>query len=359
MKTKVYLMSAYLTGRGGMEMAILNMYKYLTKKKELDIEIIIFSGEENNIKSVFKDNYILADIYKLNTYKKFTSQIKAYFYMEKIVKENKNFEKTILIATDPWTLGIGNRIRNRFKNTKSILWSHFNVDIYLNSKTWLYNKFIFKNADMIYVLNSWSRNKLSTELKTTNIKVLPNGITMNKDNLIQYKKSNFIYIGRVDNYTKNLDILFNSLSKLKGEWLLTVIGNGIDLKKYKDFAKEKSLNEKIIFKGWVDEPWDHVSEAAFLVLPTINEGFGLVLIEAMNRGLPVIVNGKAEGPKDIVKENINGLFFDSTNTLEKIMQDEIDNSIGLTFNKDEIRRSIKDFDIDVVGENFYRQIKNI
>lgn len=359
MKTKVYLMSAYLTGRGGMEMAILNMYKYLAEKVDLDIEIIIFSGDENNIKNVFNDNYILADIYKLDTYKKFTSQIKAYFYMKKIIKQNKNFEKIILIATDPWTLGIGNMIRNRIKNTKSVLWSHFNVDIYLNSKTWLYNKFIFKNADIIYVLNSWSRKRLSTELKATNIKVLPNGITMKNNNLIEYKKSNFIYIGRVDNHTKNLDILFNSLIKLKGEWALTVIGTGIDLKKYNDFVEANNLSEKVVFKGWVDEPWNHVSEAAFLILPTINEGFGLVLIEAMNRGLPVIVNRQAEGPKDIVKENINGLFFDSTNTLEKIMQNEIDNSIGLAFNKDDIRRSIKDFNIDVVGDNFYDEIKNV
>lgn len=352
-------MSAYLTGRGGMEMAILNMYKYLAEKKDLDVEIIIFSGDEDNIKNVFKDNYILADIYKLNTYKKFTSQIKAYFYMKKIIRKNKNFKKTILIATDPWTLGIGNMIRSGLKNIKSILWSHFNVDIYLNSKTWLYNKFIFKNADMIYVLNSWSRKKLSEELETTNIKVLPNGITMKNNNLIEYKKSNFIYIGRVDNYTKNLDILFNSLNKLKGEWLLTVIGTGIDSRKYNDFVEANNLSGKVVFKGWVDEPWNYVSEAAFLILPTINEGFGLVLIEAMNRGLPVIVNRQAEGPKDIVKEHINGLIFDSTNTLEKIMQNEIDNSIGVNFNKDEVRKSIKDFDIDVVGQSFYNEIINI
>lgn len=352
-------MSAYLTGRGGMEMAILNMYKYLTKRMDLDIEIIIFSGDEKNIKDAFEDNYIFTDIYKLNTYKKFTSQIKAYFYMKKIIKQNKNFEKIILIATDPWTLGIGNMIRNRFKNIKSILWSHFNVDIYLNSKTWVYNKFTFKSADMIYVLNSWSRKKLATELGTVNIKVLPNGIAMKDNNLIKYKKSTFVYIGRVDNHTKNLDILFNSLSKLKGEWLLTVIGDGIDLKKYNDFAKANNLGKKVVFKGWVDNPWNYVSEAAFLILPTINEGFGLVLIEAMNRGLPVIVNRQAEGPKDIVKEHVNGLVFDSTNTLEKIMQSEIDNSIGLSFNRDEVRKSIKDFDIDVVGKNFYDQIRNI
>lgn len=352
-------MSACLTGLGGMEMAILNMYKYLSEKVDLDVEIVIFSGNEDNIRKLFEDKFLLLDIYRLGGYKKFISQISAYNQLKKMIKNDSGYEKVILIATDPWTLGVGNMVKKKYYNVRSILWSHFNVDIYLNSKTWLYNRFTFKNADLIYVLNSWSKNKLSEELGTDNIKILPNGIKIDNNSFVRYKKGEFIYIGRVDNYTKNLDILFNSLIGLNGQWTLTVIGTGLDLNKYIDFAKTNNLSERVTFKGWVDNPWNEINEGAFLVLPTINEGFGLVLIEAMSRGLPAIVNSKAEGPKDIVKDNINGFFFDSVDTLNKIIQDEINNSIGEVFDKDEIKNSVKKFDINIVGANFYNEIRNI
>jgi glycosyltransferase involved in cell wall biosynthesis len=57
----------------------------------------------------------------------------------------------------------------------------------------------------------------------------------------------------------------------------------------------------------VARPQEALREMDVLVLPSRDEGFGLVLIEAMASGVPVIA-GNAGGALDVVEHNINGIL---------------------------------------------------
>ena len=68
------------------------------------------------------------------------------------------------------------------------------------------------------------------------------------------------------------------------------------------------LESKVKFLGYVDNIEEFLSEIDVFVLPAIEEPFGLAIIEAQNRGKPVIATN-AGGPKEIIKHNETGLLI--------------------------------------------------
>src|SRR5438309_425055 len=68
-----------------------------------------------------------------------------------------------------------------------------------------------------------------------------------------------------------------------------------------------STASSIKLPGSIDRPQTALAESALLVLPSLAEGFGLVLIEAMAAGLPVIATDVA-GIHDVVRPNETGLL---------------------------------------------------
>lgn len=67
------------------------------------------------------------------------------------------------------------------------------------------------------------------------------------------------------------------------------------------------LKERVVFHGAVARPQDALSQIDVLLLPSRIEGFGLVLIEAMAAGVPV-VTCNAGGVRDVVQHEFNGLL---------------------------------------------------
>ncbi|GGE81800.1 glycosyltransferase [Priestia taiwanensis] len=114
-----------------------------------------------------------------------------------------------------------------------------------------------------------------------------------------------LYIGRLSEHEKRLSTLFRGLEKLQGKWSLSIIGDGPDRGYLENLSKELDIFHKIDWLGWQRNPWDCVECADVLVLSSDFEGFGLVLVEALGRGIPVI-STKCAGPIDIVREHENG-----------------------------------------------------
>ena len=116
---------------------------------------------------------------------------------------------------------------------------------------------------------------------------------------------NFLYVGRLSE-EKNLKLLidvFNSLPDLK----LNIIGFGPQEEVLKKMA---SFN--ISFLGAIsnDKISHYYQSNDVFVLPSKSEPWGLVIEEAMNNGLPVIVSNKVGCSIDLVAEDVNGIRFD-------------------------------------------------
>lgn len=164
-------------------------------------------------------------------------------------------------------------------------------------------------------------------------------------------KMRLLYIGRLENNQKRLDVLFNGLKDLKFDWELDIIGSGEHENQLKDLAKYLKIDKNINWIGWKEDPWSFIQESSALVITSDYEGFGLVMVEALSRGLTVI-STDTSGAKDIIIEGINGWIFEKGNSKElaNILK-EIDTGKRKLPDSNTCKDSIKKFDTDVVVDN--------
>lgn len=119
----------------------------------------------------------------------------------------------------------------------------------------------------------------------------------------------FLFVGRLV-YYKGCDILLEAFSKTNGA-NLTLIGSGELEENLKRRARELGIESKVFFKGSVDE--ETLSRAFedcdVFVLPSVvkSEAFGLVQIEAMSYGKPVINTNLSSGVPYVSIDKVTGL----------------------------------------------------
>jgi len=148
------------------------------------------------------------------------------------------------------------------------------------------------------------------------IRVVPNGIRL-KDFIYTTDKEDYIlYVGRLVEY-KGLDVLIRALSG--SNETLVVAGDGEDAEALKNLAKK--MNVKAVFLGRVgyNSLIRLLSKAKCLVLPSKNrlEAFGIVLLEAMASGTPVIASN-IPGVRWIAEKG--GFTFESTEDLKTLLE---------------------------------------
>ncbi|MFC0215159.1 glycosyltransferase [Paenibacillus chartarius] len=125
----------------------------------------------------------------------------------------------------------------------------------------------------------------------------------------------FLYMGRLDNEQKRLDVMLQAFGQLRGlDWRLDVYGsslgdNGREEEALTHMAAGLGIAGNIRWHGWVSSPWNAVQEATALLLTSDYEGFPMVLGEALARGLPVIASRCDTGPEDLVLPGVNGYLF--------------------------------------------------
>jgi glycosyltransferase involved in cell wall biosynthesis len=101
------------------------------------------------------------------------------------------------------------------------------------------------------------------------------------------KSDEILYIGRIAE-EKNIQALIEAVSQIKHSGHLVIVGGGKDLSKIKKLAKQKLSGKKFTFTGRRRRVAKYYSAARLFILPSRYEAFGLVILEAMASGLPVI-----------------------------------------------------------------------
>lgn len=94
---------------------------------------------------------------------------------------------------------------------------------------------------------------------------------------------------------------------------LDILGDGPNRAKLKKKISDCMLDQYVTLRGNVDHPEDFLKKASLYLHTAIYEPFGLVLIEAMASGLPV-VSTDANGNRDIIQEGENGFMVGKRNS---------------------------------------------
>lgn len=119
---------------------------------------------------------------------------------------------------------------------------------------------------------------------------------------------------------KGFDEVLEVLPELKKEipdLAYLILGDGTDKKRLQEKARDLHLTDCVVFAGFVPEKEkrDHYRLADVYVMPSSGEGFGIVFLEAMACGIPVI-GSKIDGSREALQEGKLGVLVNPANPEE-------------------------------------------
>jgi UDP-D-galactose:(glucosyl)LPS alpha-1,6-D-galactosyltransferase len=173
------------------------------------------------------------------------------------------------------------------------------------------------------------------------------------------EKLKMIYVGRIANNQKRVDVLLKALKHLNGSWKLDIIGDGPDQPKLQDLSRSLNLESNIEWHGWKSDPWKTMSSASVLILSSDFEGFALILIEALSRGVPVI-SSLWDGANEIVRDDVNGWLFPcgDDSKLHEIIQNILDGEKVLP-EPEQCRKSVSEYKTDKIVNRIENAINKV
>jgi UDP-D-galactose:(glucosyl)LPS alpha-1,6-D-galactosyltransferase len=194
-------------------------------------------------------------------------------------------------------------------NTKIISWLHAPVETYKQYGTGGIECLSF--ADSVFVLTNRAKNQILSAIPDINVEVVGNPVDMSGVKpLTQWDSGNrkLKYVGRLSQ-EKRLDVVIRALALTRERWTLDVTGTGEEGDAWKHLAETVGVADLITWNGWKDDPWDDYEDVTSLVMASDYEGFPLVALEGLARGIPVI-STPVEGLAECIKPGVNGYLYE-------------------------------------------------
>ncbi len=144
---------------------------------------------------------------------------------------------------------------------------------------------ILHNYDKVVFLSSYARKQaLEHGLSEKITKIIPPGLVIDRDKFKKTEKEPFVFFAGRLAKQKGLKYLMLAARELP-DIKFKLTGKGRESKALKEMAPKN-----VEFLGWIDreEMFDYYSKALVFCLPSIGEGFGLVLAEAMASGCAIV-----------------------------------------------------------------------
>ncbi len=132
-----------------------------------------------------------------------------------------------------------------------------------------------------------------------------------------HEKKSFVIraVGRFV-YKKGFDTLisaFELIQRQRADVRLELGGSGPEFEKLLDQVAQYGLQQEVKFCGWIEDVQSFVKGADLFVIPSRDEPFGIVALESMACGVPIVAS-RTHGPTEILTEEM-AYFFDSGDTL--------------------------------------------
>lgn len=299
--------------RGGVEIILLNLIKFFLKKK---IKIILISNVPK--KKLPKDNNFLQINPEYKVYGIFSDRlskaIQASKKLSNILKDS-NQKETIVFSLQSSSLAIlVSKMNNHLivvRNAEDPIYSFVHSDNKFSSFLAIFSKILTYNfSDQIICNSVGSKNSLQKLLLKKSKVISIYNPYLKKI----YKKKNFskkniiISVGRLTKQKDHKTIVeaMELLNKRGIKIKLLIIGDGDQRKKIQHLINTLDLKKNIKILGWKKNLNNYYKNAKLFVLPSLYEGLGNVVIDAVNFNIPVITTDCRSGPSEIVKKNKGG-----------------------------------------------------
>lgn len=190
------------------------------------------------------------------------------------------------------------------------------------AKKWLVSQ-LYPRANGIIAVSGGIKNSLVMDYRVPadKITVIHNPCDINKVNQLAeqpcanlpasvIEQGYILAVGRLVNI-KRFDILIRAYAAGRFAQHLVILGEGPKLAELQALAAELGVADRVVFPGFLSNPYPVMAKASVFVLSSDQEGFPNSLVEAMAVGRPVIstnCNGAAEILDDLVMPQISGVF---------------------------------------------------
>ena len=146
--------------------------------------------------------------------------------------------------------------------------------------------------------------------------VIPNSLSFVCDTPSNCENKRIIALGRFS-HEKGFDYLLQTAVKLKREipdWHIDIFGAGEEEVMLKELARKLQVDDFVTFHPPTKEVIKELCNSGMYVMSSRYEGFGLVLTEAQECGLPIVSFDCPEGPPEIIHEGEDGFLVPLADT---------------------------------------------
>jgi teichuronic acid biosynthesis glycosyltransferase TuaC len=210
-----------------------------------------------------------------------------------------------------------------------------------------------RNADIIIGVSEYLLNKIShlTDGKTFWI---PNGVDSILFCTNPKKKKETIKILCVANhyFIKGVDILIHAAVILKtkiDDFTISLVGDGPERVYLEHLTNELDLKNVIRFCGHVpnNQVAEYLKESNLLVVPSRNEGWGMVILEALSAGVPVVAS-KVGGIPEVLQDGKYGILVQPESPIR--LAEAIETAIEKKWQEQELRHYATQFSWSRIAE---------
>lgn len=183
--------------------------------------------------------------------------------------------------------------RKQLKGVKLLGWIHNSYEalfgkgsLYIGPELCKHYEYQLEKLDATVVLCQYDANKYHFPTQ-----VIYNPLTLIPGTTSQGTSKKFLAVGRFSRLHKGFDLLieaFRIFAEQDKEWTLDIVGEGVEEPIYRKLIKEYHLESRITIHPFTNHIQSFYSNAQVYVLSSRWEGFGLVLVEAMAHGLPIV-----------------------------------------------------------------------
>ncbi len=302
---------------GGAEKLTLTIINKLSESKDILIYLILLEKEiDLNINNKRVQVIKLSEI---STYSRVLKFIAIPYYVNKLSTIISKYEITSVYSVMERANFINFFTSKLKSNYSPILSVHSAPSLAFKKRSVIKQKFIrylYSNTTAntrIIAVSNGIKKELEELYHIQNIKVIYNPVNIEEvkskaslkieNNSINNNKFNIIAVGRFVE-AKGFIYLIQAFAKIdrniRDKMNLILVGDGVDRPILEAIVLELAIKNDVKFVGYQDNPYKYMKQSDLFILSSLWEGFGIVLIEAMALGIPIVSSNCKYGPSEIL-----------------------------------------------------------
>ena len=283
--------------------------------------------------------------------------LNGYFYYKSIKRIFEKIRKTEdIVLIDAHTFKTEGYVATKLKKE----YPEITTTVTLHGSSFFYNTRtkngrkqiarVFNTIDNIVCVSDKIK-RIAQEFNTEKVKLIYNGVKQYNFKGDAKDKNRIISVGMLY-FEKKQDITIKAMKELikkYPELKLTIVGDGEERENLEKLVNDLGLSNFVEFTGHIknDKVMELMSKSYIFIMPSINEGFGIVYLEAMKAGC-ITIGTKGEGIDGFIENGKNGFLVNpNVDEIVKLI-DEIYND---KYNLDTIRFNAFDDVAELTWEN--------